>query len=189
MSHWPLHFHTNQLTLRPLRYRDYKRWLKVREENKEWLSPWEATMPHVPGQSQEKRYPSFFGMVRALRRDAREGRGYSLMIWSENNLIGQITMAGIILGAMRGAHIGYWIDRFYAGRGYVTEAVKVMTAFGFEELGLHRIEISMRPENAASIRVAEKAGFSFEGERKRYIHIDGAWRDHLTYVKENPLIQ
>jgi ribosomal-protein-alanine N-acetyltransferase len=98
-------------------------------------------------------------------------------------------MGGIILGAMRGAHIGYWIDRAYAGRGYTTEAVNLLTEYGFSVLALHRIEINLRPENAASRRVAEKAGYVLEGERPRYLHIDGDWRDHLSFVKENPLVK
>ena len=110
------------------------------------------------------------------------------MIWHGKNLIGQITMGGVIFGALRGAHIGYWIDRSYAGRGYTTQAVELMTTFAFLELGLHRIEINIRPENAASIRVAQKAGYFFEGERPRYLHIDGAWRNHHCYVKENPSV-
>jgi ribosomal-protein-alanine N-acetyltransferase len=110
------------------------------------------------------------------------------MIWRENNLIGQITMGGIMYGAMRGAHIGYWIDRNYSNRGFTTQAVKLLTEYGFGELKLHRIEINVRPENAGSIRVAEKAGYLFEGVRPRFLHIDGAWRDHHCFVKENHLI-
>ena len=63
-----------------------------------------------------------------------------------------------------------------------------MTDFGLNQLALHRIEINLRPENEASRRVAEKCGYLFEGLRPRYLHIDGDWRDHLTYVKENPKI-
>ena len=86
-------------------------------------------------------------------------------------------------------YIGYWIDQRFSNRGYITRAVKLLTHFGFNKLSLHRIEISMRPENEASKKVAEKAGYKFEGVRTSYLHIDGAWRDHLTFVKENSLIQ
>jgi len=136
-----------------------------------------------------KELPSFFQLVRTLNRESRDMRSISFAIWHENNLIGQISMGGIILGALRGAHIGYWIDRAYAGRGYTTEAVKLLTQYGFSVLALHRIEINLRPENAASRRVAEKAGYVFEGERPRYLHIDGDWRDHISFVKENPLVK
>ena len=187
-ARWPIVLHGDEIVLRPLRYRDRARWNAVRAENKDYLTPWEATLPTLAGRDDEILLPSFFAMVRAITKEGRSGRSYSLMIWRGNNLIGQITMGGVIYGALRGAHIGYWIDRSNAGRGYITQAVELMTAFGFSELGLHRIEINIRPENAGSVRVAEKAGYIFEGKRFRYLHIDGQWRDHLCYVKENPLV-
>jgi ribosomal-protein-alanine N-acetyltransferase len=128
-------------------------------------------------------------MVRAIHREAKAGRSYSFMVWKDNNLVGQITMGGVIFGALRGAHIGYWIDHNYAGRGFTTDAVNTLTRFAFEELGLHRIEINIRPENDASIRVAEKAGYKFEGDRPAFLHIAGAWRDHKTFVRVNELVK
>ena len=189
---WPITLSGSEIYLAPLRLRDRKKWLRVRAENREWLAPWEATLPYIPGSDTEslrKELPSFFRLVRTLNRESRDVRSISFAIWSGNNLIGQISMGGIILGALRGAHIGYWIDRSYAGRGYTTQAVNLLTEYGFSVLALHRIEINLRPENAASRRVAEKAGYVFEGERPRYLHIDGDWRDHISFVKENPLIK
>jgi ribosomal-protein-alanine N-acetyltransferase len=133
--------------------------------------------------------PSFFEMVRIHNREGRSGRSISLAIWRGPNLIGQVTLGGIIYGALRGAHIGYWIDYRAANKGFITQSVEVITAYAFNELGLHRIEINLRPENSASRRVAEKAGFHFESERPRFLHIDGAWRDHITFVRENPAIK
>jgi [ribosomal protein S5]-alanine N-acetyltransferase len=52
----------------------------------------------------------------------------------------------------------------------------------FSALRLHRIEIAIRPENAASLRVVAKLGFRPEGLRPRYLHIDGEWRDHLVFA-------
>jgi ribosomal-protein-alanine N-acetyltransferase len=132
-------------------------------------------------------------MVMQLNREMRALRSISLGVWLNENkdqvLIGQITLGGIIFGAMRGAHIGYWIDQRFANRGYTTRAVKLLTKFGFEQLRLHRIEINLRPENEASKQVAIKAGFLLEGARNKYLHIAGDWRDHVTFVKENPVIK
>ncbi len=182
-----------EITLRPMRYRDRAKWNQVRTENRDWLTPWEATLPKVPGDDPASQLPhtrpSFYEMVRNLRAEAIAGRSYSLLIWQGKNLVGQITMGGVMYGALRGAHIGYWIDQDHASKGLTTRAVRELTRYGLEELGLHRIEINLRPENAASKRVAEKAGYVFEGLRPRYLHIDGAWRDHLCFVKENPRIQ
>jgi ribosomal-protein-alanine N-acetyltransferase len=162
----------------------------VRAINRDWLSPWEATRPNIDLKSA---LPSYYGMVMQLNRELRALRSISLGIWLNENqdqvLIGQITLGGIIFGAMRGAHIGYWIDQRFANRGYTTRAVKLLTKFGFEQLRLHRIEINLRPENEASKQVAIKAGFLLEGARNNYLHIAGDWRDHVTFVKENPAIK
>jgi len=141
----------HELILKPIRFRDKAQWDGVRAVNRDWLSPWEATRPNIDHKSP---LPSYYGMVMQLNREIRAVRSISLGIWlKENNsqvLIGQITLGGIIFGAMRGAHIGYWIDQRYANRGYTTRAVVRLTKFGFEELRLHRIEINLRPENEAS---------------------------------------
>ena len=179
-----------ELFLKPIRFRDKAQWDSVRAVNRDWLSPWEATRPNIDHKSV---LPSYYGMVMQLNREIRALRSISLGVWLNENkdqvLIGQITLGGIIFGAMRGAHIGYWIDQRFANRGYTTRAVKLLTKFGFERLRLHRIEINLRPENEASKQVAIKAGFLLEGARNNYLHIAGDWRDHVTFVKENPAIK
>jgi ribosomal-protein-alanine N-acetyltransferase len=102
-------------------------------------------------------------MVRAHNREGRDGRAISLIIWFRGELVGQISMGGIIYGAMRGAHIGYWVDEKFANLGVVTAAVEALSEYAFTELNLHRLEINLRPENGASRRVAEKAGYQLEG--------------------------
>ena len=186
--HWPVVLKDNEIYLQPLRFRDRAQWNRVRAENREWLSPWEATIPPI-SQESYRELPSFYEMVRILNHEARAGRSMSFAIWQGRNLIGQISLGGIIYGAMRGGNIGYWIDRNYANRGYTTKAVEMLTQYAFEVLRLHRVEINLRPENASSRRVAEKAGYLLEGERPRYLHIDGQWRDHICFVKENSAIK
>lgn len=121
-------------------------------------------------------------MVRALHRDARAGRVLPFVVTFDGEVVGQLTIGGIQYGSLRGAHIGYWIAKDFAGRGIISVAVALATDHAFGALRLHRVEVSMRPENAPSRRVAEKLDFQFEGERRRYLHIDGQWRDHLVYV-------
>lgn len=182
---------STQISLRLLRLRDRAAWERVRRENHDWLSPWEATRPeiesHIP-------LPSFREMVVTAKREAKALRTLSLGIWIKEGkgperFVGQITLGGIVFGAHRGGYIGYWVDRRVAGRGIVTASVLALTEYAFNELSLHRIEINMRPENSASQRVAEKAGYTFEGMRNRFLHIDGDWRDHMIFVQENPNIR
>jgi len=174
-----------EITLRPFTYADAKQWRRVRALNRDWLEEWEATVPNTSKSDGLKGALSFRKMVRAFAKEAKAGRSYSFGIFSGPNLIGQINLGGIIYGALRGAHIGYWIDKNYANRGYMSEAVNMVTDFAFNELELHRIEINIRPENSPSIRVAEKCGYLYEGLRPRYLHIAGAWRDHHCFVREN----
>ncbi len=186
---WPVIIPGDEIYLRPLRFRDRSAWNDVRAQNRAWLSPWEATIPLISPTDESHLLPSYFEMVRTLNAEARQGRAFSFAIWHKQNLIGQISLGGVLYGAMRGGHIGYWIDRNFANNGYTTQAVQLLTDFAFSSLKLHRLEINLRPENAASRKVAEKAGYIFEGDRPRYLHIDGNWRDHIAFVRENPLIK
>ena len=165
------------LRLRPLRLRDRRAWRRVRSANLDWLAPWEATPPETGGAP-----PGYAGMVRLLAREARAGRMLPLVVCLDGRFVGQVTVSGLQWGSLRSGQIGYWIDRRVAGRGVIPTAVAMVTDHCLLGLGLHRIEVNIRPENAASLRVVEKLGFRPEGMRRRYLHIDGAWRDHLTFA-------
>lgn len=77
---------------------------------------------------------------------------------------------------------GYWVARDVAGRGVIPTALALAVDHCFFTVGLHRIEVNIRPENQASLRVVEKLGFRQEGIRERFLHIDGDWRDHLSFA-------
>lgn len=166
------------LELRPLRRRDARRWHEVRARNLQWLEPWEATPPPgVPTGSL-----SFHSLVSTLNREATSGRALPWVMTVRGRLAGQVTVSGIGYGAYRGGQIGYWIDQSLAGRGYTSTAVAMASDYCFGTMGLHRLEINIRPENERSKAVALACGYSEEGVRRRYLHIDGEWRDHLCYV-------
>lgn len=61
-------------------------------------------------------------------------------------------------------------------------AVALLSDYCFQVVGIHRIEINIRPENKPSLRVVEKLGYRFEGERARFLHINGQWCDHLSFA-------
>ncbi len=100
----------------------------------------------------------------------------------DGRFAGQLTVGGIAYGSYRGAYIGYWIDERFAGRGIVPTAVAMALDYCLDVLGLHRIEINIRPQNAASLRVVAKLGIRNEGYRPAYLHINGSWQDHMTFV-------
>ncbi|MGI9196937.1 MAG: GNAT family N-acetyltransferase [Candidatus Nanopelagicales bacterium] len=177
-SGWPARLQDGNVGLRPLRLRDASAWRDVRTRNARWLRPWEATVPPI-----DQDVPHTYGaMVRRLRAEAREGRTLPFALTYNGEFAGQVTVGGIARGSLLGGYIGYWIDESLAGRGIMPTAVALATDHCFEAVGLHRVEINIRPENAASLRVVEKLGFRYEGIRERYLHIDGHWRDHATYA-------
>ena len=182
---WPVTLQQGPVVLAPLRQRDSGAWERVRRENSEWLRPWEATLPpgSAPGPA------TFAGLVRTLSRQAREGRMLPWLVWyeaggdrSRGQLAGQLTVSGIVGGSASWGQIGYWVDQRLAGRGIIPTAVALAVDYCFRSMGLHRVEIAIRPENVRSLRVVAKLGFRPEGLRPRYLHIDGDWRDHLVFA-------
>ena len=174
---WPIELTEGRVTLRPLRHRDARRWRSVRAVNSDWLMPWEATHPNPDALP-----PTYPQMVRAFTREARAGRMLPFAIDYDGDLVGQVTVSGIAWGSLRSGQVGYWVDRRAAGLGIAPTAVALVVDHCFFTLGLHRIEVNIRPENRASLRVATKLGFRPEGLRRGYLHIDGAWRDHATFA-------
>lgn len=178
---WPVTLTDGAVSLRPLRYRDAGAWREVRTRNAAWLRPWEGTLPANADRAAELPH-SFAQMVRRQRRDAHAGLVLPWVIDVERVLAGQLTVGGITWGSLRSAYIGYWIDERWAGRGVVPLCVAMACDYAFGSLGLHRIEINIRPENTASLRVAEKLGLRREGLSPGYLHIDGDWRDHVRFA-------
>jgi ribosomal-protein-alanine N-acetyltransferase len=121
-------------------------------------------------------------MRRALGRRARTGITVPLAIRVEGRLAGQVTVDNVVRGAMRSGWLGYWIDRGVAGRGMGSLAVALVCDHAFGAMGLHRLQADIRPENEPSQRLVERLGFTREGVLRRYLDIDGEWRDHLAYA-------
>ena len=163
--------------LRPIARSDRVAWTKVRAENREWLTPWEATPPRDLGPP-----ITYQAMVRDLLRQARAGHLLPFVVTYEDRLVGQLTVGGITYGSLCSAHVGYWVDRRVAGRGVIPTAVALAVDHCFTALRLHRVEVNIRPENTASLRVVEKLGFREEGLRKGFLHIAGEWRDHRSFA-------
>ena len=174
---WPATLVHERVGLRPIRQRDRAPWLEVRAANVDWLSPWEATPPRMTTDR-----VGFRSMVRSLRAQAGQGTVLPFVVTYDDRLVGQLTVGGITWGSLCSAHIGYWVDSRVAGQGVMPTAVALATDHAFQGMGLHRIEVNIRPENTASLRVVEKLGFRDEGVRLRLLHIAGDWRDHRSFA-------
>lgn len=118
---------------------------------------------------------------RLAKWSANEGDGLGFTIValdSPQPLVGHIIVFGI-RAKDRLATIGIALGREYTGRGYGTDAMRVIVGYGFRELGLHRIQLSVAPFNPAGIRAYEKAGFVEEGRRRESVWHDGRWYDEV----------
>jgi ribosomal-protein-alanine N-acetyltransferase len=172
-----------RVTIRPIRIRDARALESELIGNRAWLRPWEATNPYAPAGFDVK------ASIRSLQAHARSGGGVPFAVEYDGEFAGQLNVSGITYGSLSSATIGYWVAERFAGRGVTPTAVALATDHCFFGIGLHRMEICIRPENAPSLRVVQKLGFRYEGLRRRYIHINGAWRDHFCFglvVEEVP---
>ncbi len=178
---WPAiltirHPQGHDLVMRGLRRSDKEDWEELRRVNRDWLAPWEATSPH--GQPASR----FRAVMRDDEREARAGRLQPFVVSLDRRLVGQMHLFNIVWGSARGGSAGYWIDRRHAGRGLAPLCLAALVDHALYGLGLHRVEVNVRPENTASLRVIDKLGFREEGLRQRFLHIGGDWRDHHSFA-------
>ena len=181
---WPATLADGPVLLRPYRRSDGRAWSAVRTANQKWLAPWESA---PPGPWAEMNSTRAYGYVyRDMKRAARRGESMPFAVClvedDRERLVGHLNLGNIVRRAFCSAYAGYWVDAAVAGRGVIPTALALSVDHAFRAGGLHRIEVNIRPENKASRRVVEKLGFREEAYHPRYLHIDGAWRDHLSFA-------
>ena len=171
-----------RLLLRPLVSDDFDWWRDVRRRSADWLLQWEPRPP--PGTPDSSTSAAAFAArCSARQREWQLGAGYGFGIFVDGaGFAGEINLSGVQRGPFQNAYVGYWVDRFHAGQGYVPEAFVVLARFAFEDLRLHRLQVAIIPRNTPSRRVVEKLGLREEGLALRYLEINGVWEDHVRYA-------
>ena len=170
---------SQRLLLRPLTRDDAPALLAVSLVNRAFMRPWEPRRD-VEAYTLEAMEQG----VEEQQRQWSEDRGYSFGVWEQaaGTLIGRVTLSRITRRAFQNCGLGYWLDAAHNGRGYTTEAVRLVLDYAFGELGFHRVEAATLLHNVGSIRVLEKTGFRREGLALRYLQIDGRWQDHYLWA-------
>lgn len=169
--------------IRPLSTDDAVESLRLQTDNRDFFETFSMTRDidfySIEGQMK---------MVERQHENMQKGQGYFFGIFKneDNRLIGTISLFQVVRGSLQSAFIGYFLDRMQNGKGYATEAVRLITEYAFHELKLHRIEAGAMPHNLASIRVLEKAGFHKEGIAQKNVKINGKWEDHQMLALLNP---
>ena len=164
--------------LRPPKRRDALKWQKLRLSSKSFLVPWE---PSWDASSCTRRaYLRYFKNSNYL---ANMDRAYSFLIFKidDKTLLGGINVGNVRRGVAQSASLGYWIGEKHSRNGYMKEALKLLIPSLFVDLRLNRIEAATLEENIASKNLLKKIGFKKEGVLRKYLKINGTWRDHILY--------
>jgi ribosomal-protein-alanine N-acetyltransferase len=178
--------HTERLTLWVAGPEDAERCVRFNRENAAFLRPWNPPFTH--------RNFDVDGM-RDIRStavdDAIAGRRFSFAIARRDEIesgpiLGFANLTEIVRSVFQACYLGYMLAENAQGQGYMTEAVRAVTAFAFNDLLLHRIMANYMPHNERSAAVLRRLGFSIEGTAKNYLYLDGAWRDHVLTSLTNP---
>ncbi|MDQ2680221.1 MAG: GNAT family N-acetyltransferase [Candidatus Eremiobacteraeota bacterium] len=158
--------------------------VRFNRENRDHLAPWSPLMT-VDALD--------IGFYERTRRQqlAVEDRGYHFAIFfrsdkDSHDILGWVNLNNIVRGAFQASHLGYSLSAVAEGRGIMTEALRAVIPFAFDDLQLHRIMANHMPHNIRSAAVLKRLGFEIEGRAKAYLYIAGAWRDHVLTSLNNP---
>ena len=148
-------------------------------ENREFLAPWDPVRPD-----------DFFtedcqsgAVIGALARHADGTALPQVILDDDGEIVGRITLNGIVRGPFQSCSVGYWVSRPANGRGLATSAVGDVVRIAFEELGLHRVQGETLLHNLASQRVLARNGFERIGMAPKFLEIAGRWQDHLLFQR------
>jgi ribosomal-protein-alanine N-acetyltransferase len=131
----------------------------------------------------EPDFPDGYFTIAVQRERIASSEHLYAIVDVDGELAGTVALSNLVRDPFRSASVGYWVDDARRGRGLATGAVHDIAELAFGELGLHRLEAATLVDNVASQRVLEKNRFTRIGLAPRYLHIAGAWRDHLLFQR------
>jgi [ribosomal protein S5]-alanine N-acetyltransferase len=167
------------MAIRPVELDDAPALSALYVRNRAFLEPYEQPRDEhfytVDGQRER---------TRLALRFARQGQLLRFVVLdADDEIAGVIAIENVIRGPAQSASVGYWISQDRNGLGLATAAVADVVRIAFGELGLHRLQAGTLVDNLASQRVLAKNGFERIGVARRFLHIGGAWRDHVLFQR------
>jgi len=116
------------------------------------------------------------------RTHSHDHQGHVICMESSRAIVGVININNIVRGSFLSASLGYYAGAPYAGKGYMRDGLELVKDYAFGELGLHRLEANIQPENERSIGLVQRCGFEREGLSRAFLYIAGRWRDHERWT-------
>ena len=169
---------SGRVSLRPFHADDYVQWMTLRQQSRDFLSPWEGAWNECDLSSD-----FYHAMIARYAYEASIDKSYYFAILNQHDqsFLGGVHIADIKRGGFQTCSLGYWVGQPYARHGIMTAALPVVLSYSFLHLKLHRVEAVVHPDNDASIRLLEKFRFVCEGMARSCIYLDGFWQDHWLY--------
>ena len=184
----PIEFESNQglrtdsLMLRPLGFADQSAFLKALDRSRTPLRKW------IPLEAKGESASAYFHdqVQRSIEGDKSKAAYRRAIFLDDNTFVGMINLIKIERGMEWSAEINYWIDAAHAGKGLATKALEAMLDHAFADiprgLGLHMVRAQICLDNPASVRVAEKLGFTNSG-RTDLLEVNNALVMHHEFTR------
>ncbi|MBU8714282.1 GNAT family N-acetyltransferase [Brevibacillus sp. HD3.3A] len=180
-----MHMHGDNIYVRLVTESDAQALLELEVRNREFFQLFTG--------KRDEHFYTLQGQLERIRQYmtlCAEDRGYVFLVClpQTDQVIGGVMLSEVVRYNLQSGWIGYFLDQEHNGKGYMTEAVKLVVRYAFETLDLHRLEAGVMPHNLGSIKVLLKSGFHKEGLARKNVKINGRWEDHqtLAIVREEP---
>ncbi|MEU4587054.1 GNAT family protein [Kitasatospora aureofaciens] len=161
-----------RVAIRHVCRQDYEELTTLAEESAEMLNRWLS--------ARENTVEAFESYLARLEQTVHEG--FVICLQSTGAIVGSVNINNMIRGTIQSGTLGYAAYAPTTGRGYMTEGLRLVMQLAFGELGLHRLEANIQPDNTPSLNLVKRLGFQREGYSPAFQFINGAWRDHERWA-------
>lgn len=161
--------------IRPVSRRDRGDFLQLTQRSQHVHEPW------ISPPLSDATFHSYL-----KRTEQNDHEGLLVCLRDDNAIVGVININNIVRGSFLSASLGYYVSAAHMGQGYMREGLELVKTYAFCDLGLHRLEANIQPENTRSIELVKSCGFELEGLSKSFLFIAGSWRDHERWTAHHP---
>ncbi|WP_432039094.1 GNAT family N-acetyltransferase [Streptomyces cucumeris] len=164
--------HAPRVAIRRVRRTDHEELTALTRASAEMLHRWLGV--------RENTVEAFESYLERFERPTHEG--FVICLRESGAIVGGANINNIVHGALQGGTLGYTAYAPTTGRGYMTEGLGLVIRYAFGELGLHRLEANIQPDNTPSLNLVRRLGFRWEGCSPGFQLINGVWRDHERWA-------